>query len=55
MIVWHQWLNEAAELQLLQADAANRKDRDNFYKMDEGSIVTIQEELAEDFYALVDT
>ena len=54
--VWHQWSKQAAELQLLWADVENRKkDENNSYKMDEESIVTIQEELSEDFYALTDT
>ena len=46
---------QAAELQTLRADAENRKKTgDKFYKMDEESIVNIQEELSEDFYALAE-
>ena len=45
-----------AELQILRADAENQKKAgDNFYKMDEESIVATQEELSDDFYALVKT
>ena len=54
--VWNQWSKQAAELQLIRADAENEKKvGDNFYKMDEESIVTIQEELSNDFYALAET
>ena len=54
--VWNQWSKQAAELQLPRADAKNgKKASDNFYKMDEESIVTIQEELSNDFYALTET
>ena len=50
---WTQWSRQAAELQVLWVDAKNRKKAiDNFYKMDEESIVTIREELADDFFSL---
>ena len=53
--VWKEWSQQAAELQTLRADAENRmKAGDKFYKMDEESIVTIREELSEDFFALVE-
>ena len=32
-----------------------KKVRDNFYKMDEGSIVTLWKELLDDFFALAET
>ena len=44
-----------AELQVLQVDAKNgKKGGDNFYKMDEASVITIREKLFNDFYALAD-
>ena len=53
MAVWKQWSKQAAELQILRADVQNRnKSGDNFYKMDQESIITILEELSEDFYLL---
>ena len=53
--VWKEWAQQAAELQTLWADAENRmKTGDRFYKMDEESIVTIREELSEDFFALAE-
>ena len=53
--LWKEWSQQAAELQTLRADAENRKKTgDKFYKMDEESIVTIREELSEDFYALAE-
>ena len=53
--VWKEWSQQAAELQTLRADAENRKKAgDKFYKMDEESIVTIREELSEDFFALAE-
>ena len=53
--VWKEWSQQAAELQTLRADAENRKKAgDKFYKMDEESIVTIWEELSEDFFALAE-
>ena len=53
--VWKEWSQQAAELQLLRADAENRtKEGDKFYKLDEESIVTIREELSEDFFALAE-
>ena len=37
-------------------DAENRKKADdNFYQMDEESIVTIREELSDDFFSLVES
>ena len=53
--VWKEWSQQATELQTLRADAENqRKTGDKFYKMDEESIVTIREELSEDFFALAE-
>ena len=53
--LWKEWSQQAAELQTLRAHAENRKKTgDKFYKMDEESIVTIREELSEDFYALAE-
>ena len=44
----------SAELQTLRADTENRKKvGDNFYKMDEESIITNREELSEDVYAFL--
>ena len=55
VVVWNQWSKQVAELQILQADAENQKKAgDNFYKIDEESIITIQWELSEDFYVLGD-
>ena len=54
--LWMQWSQQAAELQTLRADAENRKKvGDNFYKMDEESIVTIREELSDDFFSLAES
>ena len=51
--IWKEWSSQAAELQVLRADVENwAKAGDNFYKMYEESIITIQEELAEDFQAM---
>ena len=51
--MWMQWSQQATELQILRADAENRKKAgNNFYKMDEESIVTIREELSDDFFSL---
>ena len=53
--VWKEWSQHAAELQRLRADVENRrKTGDKFYKMDQDSIVTIREELSEDFFALAE-
>ena len=50
-----EWSHQAVELQTLWADVENRKKAgDKFYKMDEESIVTIREELSEDFFALAE-
>ena len=55
MKVWKEWSQQVAELQTLRVDAENRtKAGDKFYKMDEESIVTIREELSEDFFALAE-
>ena len=52
---WKQWLRQAAELQVLRADAENHwKEGKGFYKMDETSINMIREDLEEDFHALAD-
>ena len=50
-------MKQVVEHQIVWADAENwKKADDNFYKMDEESIVTIQEEeLLDDFYALAET
>ena len=54
--LWMQWSQQAAKLQTLRADSENRKKADgNFYKMDEESIVTIREELSDDFFSLVES
>ena len=51
--MWKEWTPQAAELQTLRANAENRKKAgDKFYKMDEESIVTIRDELSEDFFSL---
>ena len=53
--LWKEWSQQAAELQTLSADAENRrKAGDKFYKMDKESIVTIREELLDDFFSLVE-
>ena len=53
--VWKEWSQQAAELQTLRANAENQKKAgDKFYKMDEESIVTVREELSEDFFALAE-
>ena len=49
-------MKQVVEHQIVWADAENwKKADDNFYKMDEESIVTILEELLDDFYALAET
>ena len=54
--IWNQWFLQATKIKLVQTDDANRKKADeNFYKMDEESIVTIREELSDDFFALAET
>ena len=57
LTVWNEWSRQARELQMiLLADAETRKKvGDNFYKMDEASIVTIREELSNEFFALAKT
>ena len=53
--VWKEWSQQAVEVQTVRADAENwTKAGDNLYKMDEESIVTIREELSEDFFALAE-
>ena len=52
---WKQWLAQVAELQVLRADAKNRKKEGRgFYKMDDTSIQMICEGLTKDFHALAD-
>ena len=54
--LWKEWSQQADELQPLRADAENqRKDGDKFYKMEEESIVTIREDMSEDFFSLAET
>ena len=44
------WSKQAAEFQLLRTDVENRKKAGEFfYEMDQESIITIREELTEDF------
>ena len=51
--IWARWVKQAGELQLLHDDVENRKKAgDFFYKMDQESIITIREELTEDFEAM---
>ena len=50
---WTKWAKQAAKLQFLRVDEENRrKEGDDFYKMDMASIVTIREELSDDFLSL---
>ena len=50
---WKTRSAQATELQLLSADHENReKQGQGFFKMDEATIATIQEELAHDIYEL---
>ena len=50
---WSKSAKQATELQLLRADAENRrKDDDDFYKLDVEKIVAIREELLDDFLSL---
>ena len=50
---WSKWAQRASELQVMGADVENRqKDGDNFYKIDVESIVTIREELSDNFLSL---
>ena len=54
--MWMQWSHQAVELQVFGANAENRKNvGDDFYKMDEESIVTILEELLDDFFSLAES
>ena len=48
-----EWLAQAAELQVLRANAENkRKEGRGFYKMDENSIQLLREDLTKEFHAL---
>ena len=50
---WKTWSTQATELQLLRADHENRKKHGpRFFKIDETSINTVREELANDIYDL---
>ena len=50
---WSKSAKQATELQLLRADAENRrKDDDDFYKLDAENIVGIRGELSDDFLSL---
>ena len=52
---WKKWSAQAAELQVLRADAENRqKDGKGFLKMDKNNIALVREDLEEDFRALAD-
>ena len=54
--MWMQWSQQAAEIQLLWTNAEIQKKADyNFYKMDEESIVTIREDLSDDFFSLAES
>ena len=54
--MWKEWSQQAAKLQTLRANAENQKKAgDQFYKMDEESIVTIREELSEDFFSMIES
>ena len=54
--LWKEWSQQAAKLQTLRANAENQKKAgDQFYKMDEESIVTIREELSNDFFSLAES
>ena len=51
---WKTWSTQATELQLLRADHENRKKHGpRFFKIDETSINTVREELANDIYELI--
>ena len=53
--IWTQWATQVAEFKLLREDAKNwKKSGENFYKMDEASIITIREDFSNHFYALTD-
>ena len=50
---WKTWSNQVSELQLLRADHENKKKQgEGFFKLDEASITTVWEELANDIYEL---
>ena len=53
--MWMQWSQQAAKLQTLREDAENIKKAGDNYKMDEESIVTIREELSDDFFSLAES
>ena len=47
--VWNQWSKQATQVQIFRASVENRKkSRDNFYKMNQESIIT----MSEWFYAM---
>ena len=49
---WQEWSAQAAELQVLRADAENQwKEGRGFYKMDENSIQILHEDLIKEFHA----
>ena len=51
---WKTWSTQAAELQLLRADHENWiKQGPRFFEMDDASINTIREELANNIYELI--
>ena len=53
---WKEWLAQAAELQVLRADAESPKKEDHgFYKMDKNSIQMVWEDVTKDFQALAKT
>ena len=52
---WTSWTRNAAELQLLRADAENRrKEGDDYYMLTSEDFTGIRDELAEDFQALAE-
>ena len=52
---WLKWAKQVVELQVLRVDAeSRRKEGDGFYKMDADNVVTIREELADNFVSLAD-
>ena len=52
---WSKWAKHVAELQLLRADAENRKkDGNEFYTLTKEDFTAVKDELADDFVALAD-
>ena len=52
---WSKWAKHVAELQLLRADAENRKkDGDEFYTLTKEDFTTVKDELGDDFVALAE-